>query len=122
MTEREIRPTGAADASAASWAPQACTLSSRERPLRAAEFDTLFANSLRRVRRLAATRLMLTLDSGADAAARDLTAREAECCSFFTFTVTSAGDELQVAVEVPAAQAAVLDSLAQQAAAALAAA
>jgi hypothetical protein len=110
-----------AGASAASWASAACTLPSVERPLRAAEFDTLFATSLRRVQRVAVTRLLLTLDAGAEAAARDLTAREAECCSFFTFTITAFGDELRIAVEVPTSYVAVLDALAKRAAAARAA-
>ncbi len=109
---------GSTDASVASWAPEACTLPSVERPLRVAEFDALFANSLRRVQRLAATRLLLTLDPRADTTARDLTARESECCSFFAFTVTPVGDELHVEVEVPAAHIAVLDALAVRAAAA----
>jgi hypothetical protein len=90
--------------------------------LRLAEFDALFANSLRGMRRLAETRLLLTLDPHAEATARDLTARERECCSFFAFTITPAGDGLHLEVEVPAAHLAVLDGLAVRAAAARSAA
>jgi hypothetical protein len=115
MTDRDIWMASVPGASAAAWAA-ACTLPSVERPLRAAEFDTLFATSLRRVQRLAVTRLLLTFDAGAGAAVRDLTTREGECCSFFTFTVTAVGDELRVAVEVPASYVAVLDALAKRAA------
>jgi hypothetical protein len=50
-------------------------------------------------------------------AARDLTGRETECCSFFTFTFAPAGGALQLDVEVPAGYAAVLDALARRAAA-----
>jgi len=99
------------------WAPQACTLPSVEQPLRVAEFDALFTTSLRDVQRLAATRLRLMLDPGSAAVARDLAARESECCSFFTFTMTPVGGELQMDVGVPTAHVEVLDALAERAAA-----
>ena len=99
------------------WAPQACTLPTAERPVRVAEFDELFATGLRGQQRLARTRLRWRLDVAAEAAARDLTSRESECCSFFTFTFAPAGDALQLDVEVPAVHAGVLDALARRAAA-----
>jgi len=101
------------------WAPQACTLPAAERPVRVAEFDELFATGLRGQQRLARTRLRWRLDVAAEATARDLTSRETECCSFFTFTFTfaPAGDALQLDVEVPAGHAGVLDALASRAAA-----
>jgi hypothetical protein len=99
------------------WAPQACTLPTAERPVRVAEFDELFAAGLRDQQRLARTRLRWRLDMAAEAAARDLTGRESECCSFFTFTFAPAGAALQLAVEVPAGHAGVLDALARRAAA-----
>ena len=50
--------------------------------------------------------------------ARDLTARESECCSFFTFTFDRRpADALALDVEVPAAHVDVLDALAGRAAA-----
>jgi hypothetical protein len=92
-------------------------LPSAERPLRLAEFDQLFATSLRGLQRLAATRLRLILDSDSASVARDLTARESECCSFFTFTLTAVADELQIDIEVSAGHADVLNALAMRAAA-----
>jgi hypothetical protein len=118
MCNEQTQSAGADAGSAElAWVPQSCTLPSVEQPLRIAEFDGLFASSLRDVQRLAATRLRLMLDPGAEAVARDLTARESECCSFFTFIVTPVGGELHVDVEVPAAHVAVLDALATRAAA-----
>jgi hypothetical protein len=99
------------------WVPQACTLPIAERPLRAAEFDELFATALRGQRRLAPTLLRWRLDPAAEPAARELADRESGCCSFFTFTFTKDGDAVQVDVEVPAASAGVLDALAKRAAA-----
>ena len=65
----------------------ACTLPTAERPLRLAEFDDLFATAVRRVeRRDDAVRIHLEGDRGLGAEVRDLTAREARCCSFFSFT------------------------------------
>jgi hypothetical protein len=61
------------------WVPEACTLPTVELPLRVAEFDDLFAVALRDVHRVAASRLQLTLDPAAEAAARDLVAREIRC-------------------------------------------
>jgi hypothetical protein len=99
--------------------PDACTLPTVDRPVRRAEFDDLFAGALRGQRRLSPTRLRWELDPAAAATARELTAREAECCSFFSFTVTDAGDLLRVDVEVPEAYVRVLDALATRAATAL---
>src|SRR5215471_11066558 len=99
------------------WVRQACTLPTAERPVRVAEFDELFASALHGQQRLAPTRLRWRLDPAAEPAIRDLAGRETECCSFFSFTVTPAGEAVQVDVEVPAAQAGVLDALAGRAAA-----
>lgn len=100
------------------WAPQACTLPTVEQPLRVAEFDDLFAGGLRGLDRLTSTTLQLRLDAGVEATARDLTARETSCCSFFTFDYTAAGNgELLLAVTVPESQIDVLDALAARAAA-----
>lgn len=97
--------------------PDACTLPTVEQPLRVAEFDDLFALALREVHRLAPTLLRLIVDPAAEDSARDLLARESECCSFFTFTVTRATHELVIDVEVPPAQVGVLDAIAVRAAA-----
>jgi hypothetical protein len=90
--------------------PASCTLPSAERPLRLAEFAGLFATSTRAVDRVSPTRLRLRLDDdpGVIATARDLAAREAACCAFFTFTF---GDGGELTVDVPPVQALVLDGL-----------
>ncbi|GAA2996966.1 hypothetical protein [Streptosporangium longisporum] len=99
------------------WAPAECTLPTEERPLRVAEFDELFASALRGLERVGPAHLRLTLDDGAqvEETARDLTARETGCCSFFTFTLTPGPEGLVVDVEVPAVHANVLDGLAARA-------
>jgi hypothetical protein len=86
--------------------PDACTLPVAERPLRVAEFDALFRDSLRAIERVDDARMRMRL-SGDDTllpALTDLTARETECCSFFRFTITELGDgvlELEIAVSPP---------------------
>lgn len=103
--------------------PDACTLPTIDQPLRVTEFDDLFAAAVRRVELLGPThaRLHLTGEQGLEAKVRDLAAREAECCSFFTFTTTrqpaAEGTALTLEVEVPARYADVLASLTQRASA-----
>jgi hypothetical protein len=98
------------------WAPAACTLPSADRPLRVAEFDELFAAAVRDVHRSGPTELALTLAAAPGRAdlVRDLTRRETECCSFFTFRLED-GDPLRLRVTVPPAHTDVLDALAQRA-------
>lgn len=101
--------------------PDACTLPTVDRPLRLAEFDDLFATAVRQVETLGPThaRMRLTGPAGLEATVRDLTARETECCSFFTFTITPQpvddGEAPTLDIEVPAQYADVLASLAQRA-------
>jgi hypothetical protein len=100
----------------ADWVPQACTLPTAEQPLRIAEFGGLFTTSLRGLARLAPTRLQLRLAADAEATARDLTARETSCCSFFAFDYAPASDgHLLLDVTVPDAHVDVLDALAVRA-------
>lgn len=99
----------------AAWVPEACTLPSAERPLRLAEFDDLLALALHGQERLSPTRLRWRLDLAAEQAARDLTLREAECCSFFSFTFGPADGAVQLDIAVPEAHAGVLDALADRA-------
>jgi hypothetical protein len=98
-----------------SWfAPQACTLPTAEQPLRVAEFTELFASAVRTVVRSSPTTLRLVLDGDprVEATARELAARETQCCSFFTFSFASAGAEsLELTVAVPPVHVAVLDGL-----------
>jgi hypothetical protein len=121
--------TGAAPAA---WVPVAtCTLPTAEQPLRVAEFDALFAASLRAVEHPAdaapRTRLVLAGDATIPVHAQRLADAETACCSFFTFTLTplaadpaDSADTIVVAldVEVPAARADVLAALVQRAEAA----
>src|SRR5262245_54416768 len=67
----------------------ACTLPTAERPLRLAEFDDLFATSVRSVHRTGRLHARLMLTGGADLAGRtqQLADAESACCSFFTFDV-----------------------------------
>jgi hypothetical protein len=105
------------------WVPaDACALPTAERSTRLAEFDGLFV-SLRGLRREEPGWLRLRLDDGegVEAGARDLTAREASCCSFFDFDVHRVDGEVVVDVRVPASRVVVLDGLTAQAEAAYAA-
>ncbi len=103
------------DASDETWVPQACTLPTRERPLRVAEFDQLFAMALRSQRRLSPTELRWELDPDAEPLVRDLTARETACCSFFSFAISPVASGLRLEVRVPASHVEVLDGLAARA-------
>lgn len=99
------------------WVPPACTLPTVEQPLRIAEFDELFTTGLRGLERVTSTRLRLRLDAETETTARELTARETNCCSFFTFDYTPPTDgELLLKVTMPQAYVAVLDALAVRAA------
>ncbi|WP_129663577.1 hypothetical protein [Phytoactinopolyspora endophytica] len=101
-----------------SFVPDACTLPTAEQPLRVTEFADMFATAVHRIVRTSATELHLILDGypATEATARELAARETDCCSFFTFTfhparVGHAVRALEVTVTVPAAHVAVLDGL-----------
>jgi len=94
----------------------ACTLPTAERPLRLAEFDALFATAVRRVeRRGDALRIHLAGERGLEAEVRDLTAREASCCSFFTFAIAGTDQELTLDVTVPRLRKDILEGLAARA-------
>jgi hypothetical protein len=102
------------------WAPEACTLPTAEQPLRLAEFDALFTAAVRDAERLEARRLrvMLSGDTGLEAAVRDLTERETQCCSFFSFAISAgAPGMVRLDIEVPAGHVEVLDALQARAAA-----
>jgi hypothetical protein len=87
---RSALPTGPAPAA---WVPvDACTLPTAEQPLRVAEFDALFAASLRTIEQPSATparaRLVLAGDEDLAARVQRLVDAETACCSFFTLAVT----------------------------------
>ncbi|MDQ0945832.1 hypothetical protein [Streptomyces sp. V1I1] len=99
-----------------SWAPDACTLPTEERPLREAEFDALFADALQRVERVEDGRVRLVLDGAAEEQARGLAQRETGCCWFFTFTFWHEGNNaLVMEVAAPSEHAAVVEAMAAQA-------
>jgi hypothetical protein len=99
------------------WTTPSCTLPTAEQPLRLAEFQRLFATSLRAQGRPSETRLRWRLDPASETTVRDLTVRESSCCSFFTFTITPSDGDLLVDVDVPTAHVTVLDALQAHAAA-----
>ena len=105
---------------AGSWAPDACTLPTLERPLRAADFDAVFAATVRGLDRVGPTRLRLDLEPSPAAAARtaELAAAETGCCSFFTFALTVTAGALTLDITVPQQYAPVLAALADRAGAA----
>lgn len=88
-----------------------------ERPLRLAEFDALFAEAVRGVRRIDETSVSLDLEPRASVAARaaDLVVREAGCCSFFTFSLIATGGSLRLNIAVAAQHTDVLSALAARA-------
>ncbi|WP_446210303.1 hypothetical protein [Micromonospora sp. IBSANI012] len=101
-----------------SWVPDVCTLPTAERPLRLAEFDQFFRDAVRGADRLSTQHLRLHLDGAeqVEETARDLTARESSCCSFFAFDIARRSpDSLTLDVRVPTAHVDVLDALAERA-------
>jgi hypothetical protein len=95
------------------WVPEACTLPTVERPGRVAAFDGLLAEGLRRQERVGPTVLRWLLDPAVEGRARELAAREQDCCAFFDFAFAPSEDGLVVEVRVPDAYAPVLDGLAR---------
>lgn len=95
---------------------RACTMPTAQRPLRLAEFDTVFATAVRRVeRRGQLVRMQLTGPAGLAEQIRDLTARETGCCSFFTFAIEGTDQQLTLEIAVPPARQDILDALADRA-------
>lgn len=105
------------------WVPvDACTLPTTERPLRAAEFDALFATHLRDVERpdRLRVRMVFSGDTALPGRIQRLVDAESSCCSFFSFRLApfeqdppSASGETVVSleIEVPPEQRVVLDAL-----------
>lgn len=117
------------------WVPvHACTLPAIDQPTRVAEFDELFATSLREVQRAGGVdtrvRLVLAGDEALPTRVQRLVDAENSCCSFFTFTLTllDAGSssasgcpgetELALDIKVPPAHSRLLGRLVTGAAAA----
>ena len=114
---------------ATGWVPvDSCTLPTAEQPLRAAEFDALFASSLRAVDHLRTSptqaRLVLAGDETLSPRVQRLVDAETSCCSFFAFTLTplegprggAAGETVVVLdIGVPAARSSLLAALVRRA-------
>lgn len=94
----------------------ACTMPTAERPFRLAEFHDLFATAVRSVeRRGTNVRMHLTGADGLADRVRDITGREAECCSFFTFVIDGTDDDLTLDISVPPARQEIIEALAARA-------
>jgi hypothetical protein len=92
----------------------ACTLPTADRPIRVAEFDAVFAESLVRIQHTTPASARMIFTGAPDVAARlqSLADRETECCTFFTFAITTdGGDAVTMDVTVPASRADVLAAL-----------
>ena len=121
MTKPRVVSNPARNALTTWVGPDACTLPTVEQPVRAAEFNSLFGDALTSVERASRTSARFALTDGEETAGRaqDLAARETECCSFFTFTITPTGPVSAVMeVTVPEAHADVLAALVDMAEAA----
>ncbi|MEV6657383.1 hypothetical protein [Nocardia fluminea] len=94
------------------WVPDACTLPTVQQPIRLAEFDRFFAESVHSTTRPSPTRLDLHLAPDAEAVGRDLASRESSCCSFFTFAFDATATGPVMRVGVPSAYVEVLDAFA----------
>ena len=97
--------------SSADWVPTSCSLPTAERPLRTAEFDRLFAESVVRFERAGVTTLTLMLAPDSEAVAQSLAERESGCCSFFEFAFDRSDSAITMSVVVPESHADVLDAL-----------
>jgi hypothetical protein len=93
------------------WVPDSCTLPTAQQPLRVAEFDRFFAESVHRPNRTERTRLDLLIAADAIPVGQDLAQRETGCCSFFTFGFDTDDSGAMMHIEVPAAHVDVLDAL-----------
>jgi hypothetical protein len=94
----------------------ACTMPTSERPLRLAEFDQLFAENVRRVeRRPDGVTLHLSGTRGLRRKVEELTNRESECCTFFSFSVAGNDERLTLGISVPPMRREILDGVAARA-------
>lgn len=99
-----------------SWvetASSSCSLPTAAKPLRLAEFGALFTTEITAAARAGKTTARFTLRPDPELAARvaELSSREAQCCSFFEFTLTMTAERLEWTVRVPDAHADILDAV-----------
>jgi hypothetical protein len=87
-----------------------CSLDAAGVADRMAEFERLFASALASQRsEPGRLRLEFALAGEEEAAVRDLLAREAECCTFFSFGIERDAERLVVTMGVPQAAQPMLD-------------
>jgi hypothetical protein len=91
--------------------PPGCTLEAAALIGRGEEFRALFTRGLRNSERRDATSARLVLDVACEAHARELFAREQECCAFFDITMAVVDAALIVDVRVPSGSEAALSFL-----------
>ena len=94
-----------------SGAPIACTLSARDATTRAEEWSTLLAHVMSRESTDSGVRLRLPVDAEVVAHAASLAVREAECCSFFTFSFTFDASSAWLEVSAPSDAQPIVDAL-----------
>ncbi len=101
------------------WASvEACTLPTAERPLRLAEFDDLFATTMRLIEHAGPhrARLLFAGDEALAERTQRLADAESSCCSFFSFGVSTLEPGLvALDIEVPPEYADVLAGLVERA-------
>ena len=94
-----------------------CTLPITARPVRAAEFEDLFASQLAAPRWISPHQTEFRFGVDLHDQVSDLVARETACCSFFDFSITHEPDDavqpssLVLQVGVPASRHDVLEAL-----------
>ena len=94
----------------------ACTLPTAQRPLRRAEFDSLFSDNVRHIEWEGdLVRMHLGGPAGLVERVSDLTERETACCSFFTFATEGGDDDLVLEISVPPERRDILAGLADRA-------
>jgi hypothetical protein len=81
--------------------PIACTLTADQAPDRVAEWRDALAAAQERERTAEGYRLRFPKDPAFAGRLADLAAREVDCCTFFTFTVTLTNAELVLDVFAP---------------------
>jgi hypothetical protein len=84
-------------------APDVCTLPLSAQPLRVADWDALFAGSVRVVRRMpGGVEFVLDAGSASAASVADLADRESQCCAFLEFALSVRNGSLKLAVTADA--------------------
>jgi hypothetical protein len=91
--------------------PIACTLSTEERPDRVNAWTDVLARATEQESTATGIRLRFDPDSQLVSTIADLAVREAECCAFFTFTITVDSGGAWLAVDAPTEARPVLDAL-----------